>query len=91
MYSFAQVGAIEKKSNSSFFNDCFISRTNYTCTGIVHCEYLDPKIKEMYHTEVTPSMLDTIRQVRVHNGRDSQEIDANRLVIHSKYIKYTFH
>jgi hypothetical protein len=82
MYSFAQVGTTDKKSSSSFLNDSLISRSNYTCTGVVHCEYLDPDIKGMHHTEVTPPMLDTIRQVRIKNGRDLREVDANRLVIY---------
>jgi hypothetical protein len=79
MYSFAQVGSAEKKSSSSFFNDSPINRTNYACTGVVHCTYLDPDLKAMRHTEVTPALLESIRQVRVQNGRDSREVDANRL------------
>lgn len=78
MYSFAQVGSVDKKSSSSFFNDSQISRTNYICTGVLHCTYLDPDIKGMHHTEVTPSLLESIRQVRIKNGRDSREVDANR-------------
>ena len=71
MYSFAQVGSVDKKSSSSFFNDLSISRTNYTCTGVVHCTYVGPDLKAMHHTEVTPEMLDYIRKVRIQNGRDS--------------------
>ncbi|KAF1968544.1 hypothetical protein BU23DRAFT_261282 [Bimuria novae-zelandiae CBS 107.79] len=77
MYSCAQVGAVEKKSSSSFFNNAPIHRTNYICTGTVSCTYLDSDIQAMHHTEVTASMLETIRQVRARNGRDSQEVDAN--------------
>ena len=82
MYSLAQVGSVEKRSSSSFFNDSPVSRTNYTCTGVVHCTYLDPAMKAMHHTEVTPSLLETIREVRVKNGQDSREVDANRFVIY---------
>lgn len=64
MYSFAQAGVMDKKSRSTFLNDSPVYRTNYTCTGIIHCEYLNQEIKGMHHTEVTPLMLNTIRQVQ---------------------------
>jgi hypothetical protein len=83
MYSIAIHGGIDRKSNSAFLNDSPITRTNYLCSGVVHCQYLHEDIKEMDHSEVTDTMLNTLRQIRETNGCDSQEADVNRLVIHS--------
>lgn len=50
------------------------------CTGIKACEYLDPEIQSMQHTEVTAEMLQKIRQIRLRNGADLRGKDINRLV-----------
>lgn len=80
MYSQKQVGSIDRKSTSSFLDDTTISRTNYQCTGVMHCEYLDEEIVSMSHTEVTASMLKAIRDVRIRNQSENQ--DANRFIIY---------
>ena len=51
------------------------------CTGVKACEYLDPELQSMQHTEVTMEMLQKIRQIRQRNGADSRANDVNRLVI----------
>lgn len=53
------------------------------CTSVKACEYLDPEIQSMKHTEVTTEMLEKIRLVRLRNGADLRVNDVNRLVVRS--------
>jgi len=52
------------------------------CTGVKACEYLDPEIQNMQHTEVTTEMLQKIQEIRHRNGADSRLNDVNRLVMY---------
>lgn len=77
MYSFATVGT-EKKSSSAILNDTRVERINMNCTGVQHCEYLAPSLRDMHHYAVTPELLNSIREVRLANAADSKQKDANR-------------
>lgn len=77
MYSHSAVGT-EKKSSSSILNDVKVERVNMNCSGVQYCEYLAPEIKNMHHLSVTPEILNTIREVRIANGEDSRQKEANR-------------
>lgn len=90
MYGFKLVGAVDKKSSSSFLDDTPIFRTNYTCTGVVHCEYLDNKIKEMHHCEVTEEMLKTVEEIRARSGKNTKEDEANRSVIYFDFFYLSY-
>jgi hypothetical protein len=86
MYSIAAVGTSKRSTTSSFLNDTKATRTNYRCTGIVCCQYLDQRIKDLSHTEVTSSILESIKQIRIENGGGDRDVDANRFVIHFECI-----
>lgn len=81
-YSCAQIGPTDKKSSSSFLDDALVTRSNMKCTGVKACEYLDPEIQNMQHTEVTTEMLQKIQEIRHRNGADSRLNDVNRLVMY---------
>jgi hypothetical protein len=77
MYSSAAVGT-EKRSSSSILNDAKVERVNLNCTGVRHCEYLAPSLKDMHHYAVTPELLNSFREARLGNEGDSRQKDANR-------------
>lgn len=79
MYSCAAIGT-EKKSSSSILDDAKVERINMNCTGVIHCEHLDPSLKAMHHHAVTPELLNNIREIRMANNSpaDSKQRDANR-------------
>jgi hypothetical protein len=82
MYSLAHIGNTKISTTSSFLNDTKATRTNYRCTGISCCQYLDNRIRGLSHVEVTSSILESIRQIRLENGVGDQYIQANRFVMH---------
>jgi len=96
LYSHANVGS-DKKTRSSVLNDAKVEKINMTCSGVNFCEYLASDIKAMEHTQVTPEMLEVIRERRLQNGAQSGVADANRLVMYCKcmvnllLIHYSFY
>lgn len=83
MYSIAAVGTTKRPTTSSFLNDTKANRTNYRCTGILCCQYLDKRIRDLSHTEVTSSILESIREIRIENGGGDRDVEANRFVMYS--------
>jgi len=96
LYSHANVGS-DKKTRSSVLNNAKVEKINMTCSGVNFCEYLASDIKAMEHTQVTPEMLEVIRERRLQNGAQSGVADANRLVMYCKcmvnllLIHYSFY
>lgn len=96
LYSHANIGS-DKKTRSSILNDAKVDRMNMTCSGVNFCEYLASDIKAMEHTQVTPEMLEVIRERRLQNGVQRGVTEANRLVIYCKcmidilLIHYSFY
>jgi hypothetical protein len=57
-----------------------VNRSNYKCTGVFHCEYLDPAIKDLHHTDVDNNVLQLISERRVRNREVDGTAQTNALV-----------
>lgn len=78
-YSTASIGEVDVASKCAFLQNTPIRRTNFRCTGVKHCEYLDPEIRRLHHTDAE-NALEVIKRCREENCQSDMRVRANAYV-----------
>ncbi|KAF2180651.1 hypothetical protein K469DRAFT_753326 [Zopfia rhizophila CBS 207.26] len=79
-----QVAGRKPKTRCAFFNDIRCHRIVYECTGCLCCEYLDPEIRNLSHSAITPEISSVLRRHRVKNEGETGESIANSFFLHTR-------
>jgi hypothetical protein len=54
-------------SKCAFIQNAAVMRTNYKCSGVKHCEYLDSDIRSAWHTDAEH----VLTMIKERRDRDS--------------------
>jgi hypothetical protein len=79
-YSMASIGELDVNSKCAFLQDTPVMRSNFKCTGVKYCEFLDPEILHLHHDEDPSNALAIIQQRRNRNSYADARVRANAFI-----------